>query len=486
MTVLEPHGRTAPDAWQPWRSRLALGRVHGRHNHVSDVCIPARRVRARYTRRVSFERLRADALAAFETAVAAVQPARLLPSAITTHSDHLEIAGAAVARPRGRMMVAALGKAGPTLADAWLEVAGPLPHQLFVLTPHGVPVTDRVAHRGMVRHGAHPYPDAAGEASARELVRLVRGLEAEDLLVVLLSGGTSALLAAPEAGLTLDDVLETTRALLRSGAPIGDVNAVRRELLILGGGGLARLAAPADVVTLILSDVLGDPLPDIASGPTVPSPTSKQDAADVLRRFDVSSVVPESVIAFLTRPTARGSSPADWMDRTRTVVVANNRTAVDAAAQELTQRGYSVHVEDEHLTGEASQRGRQIGRMTAAGLGAGRRAWLAGGETTVTVRGDGRGGRNQELTLAAAIEIAGAGPRVVLSGGTDGIDGLSDHAGGIVDATTVERLERADIDPSDALERNDSGTALAAAGDAIVTGPTGTNVCDITAALTAD
>jgi len=435
---------------------------------------------------VSIAELRADALSAFETAVAAVQPARLLPAAITVHASRLRIAGADVPRPTGRLVVAALGKAGPALADAWLEAAGDVAHQLFVLTPHGVPVSDRVAERAMVRHGAHPYPDAAGEASARELVRLARGLEDDDLLLVLLSGGTSALLAAPAPGLTLDDVLQTTRALLRAGAPIGEVNAVRRELLLLAGGGLARLAAPARVVTLVLSDVLGDPLADIASGPTVPSPTSRADAATVLRRFDVASGLSDAVTEFFERVADRGDD-THWTNRTRTVVLANNRTAVDAAVREVERRGYHVHVEEEHLTGEASLQGRRIGQMVAGGLGPGRRAWLAGGETTVTVHGDGRGGRNQELALAAAVEIErAAGACVVLAGGTDGIDGLSDHAGAIVDPTTVRRLREADLDPLAALANNDSGTALATVGDAIVTGPTGTNVCDLTAVLTAE
>ncbi len=436
---------------------------------------------------MSVDDLRTDARAAFDAAVASVQPSRLLPAVVEVRRDHLQLVERSFPRPTGRLVVVALGKAGPSLADAWLEVAGPLAHQLFVLTPHGVPVSDRVARRAMVRHGAHPYPDAAGEASARELVRLARGLEGDDLLLVLLSGGTSALLAAPEPGLTLDDVLRTTRALLRAGAPIGEVNAVRRRLLLLGGGGLARLAAPARVVTLVLSDVLGDPLADIASGPTVPSPTSKVDAASVLRRFAVEAAVPASVTSFLDAAESESPDGAEWMERCWTVVVANNRTAVDAAANELALRGYRVCVEEEPLRGEASRQGHMIGRMARQGIGRGRQAWLAGGETTVTVRGDGRGGRNQELALTAALEIDNAArPCIVLAGGTDGIDGLSEHAGAIVDPTTVRRLREAGFDPVAVLANNDSGTALASVGDAIVTGPTGTNVCDLTAVLTAD
>lgn len=217
--------------------------------------------------------MREDALGAFFAAVDAVRPGRLVPEAVSLEAGRVLLRGEPLPEARGRRVVTALGKAAPGLALAWMHAAPGWASQLFVLTPHGVPVPREVEETATVRRGAHPFPDASGEAAARELLALADGLSRDDLLVVLLSGGASALLAAPEPPLTLEEVAATTRALLVAGAPIRAVNTVRRQILRAGGGGLARMASPAPVVTLVLSDVLGDPLADIASGPTVPSPT---------------------------------------------------------------------------------------------------------------------------------------------------------------------------------------------------------------------
>jgi len=381
--------------------------------------------------------------------------------------------------------VAALGKAAPGLAAAWLDRLPGWTTELFVLTPHLVPIPAEVERVAAVRRGAHPLPDVAGEASARELLELAHSLGADDLLVVLLSGGASALLAAPKAGLSLEDVRATTRVLLRVGAPITAVNTVRRQLLAAAGGGLARTAWPASVMTLIVSDVLGDPVPDIASGPTVSSPTGPADALGVLERFGIAEAVPGSVADFLGRRLA--ASPRDEARiaaGARTEIIGNNRTAVDAAAVLLRRRGYRTVTLERSLAGEAAARGRQLGGL-ARGLGRSEAtAVVVGGETTVTVRGHGRGGRNQELALAAAIELEGAAPCALLAGATDGVDGLSDHAGAVVDPTTVARLRARGIDAAAALADNDSGSAFGGVGDALITGPTGTNVCDITVLLT--
>ncbi|MCG6962916.1 MAG: DUF4147 domain-containing protein, partial [Acidobacteria bacterium] len=319
------------------------------------------------------------------------------------------------------------------------------------------------------------------EAAARELLALAGSLREGDLLLVLLSGGASALLAAPEHGLALDDVLATTRALLSAGAPITAVNAVRRQILAAGGGGLARAAFPAQVFTAVLSDVLGDPLPDIASGPTVASPTTAADAAAVLERFGVAASVPAPVVRFLrARAGAAEAGDRAWMSSSRIVLLANNRTAVDAAVGALAAAGYDVMAPARPLAGEASARGRQLGGLATALAPPRPTALVLGGETTVTVRGSGRGGRNQELALAAAFQLTSARPAVLLAGGTDGIDGLSENAGALVDPGTAARITRAGVDPLAALADNDSASALEAAGDALVTGPTGTNVGDVT------
>lgn len=423
--------------------------------------------------------LRADAVAAFRTAVDAVRPERLIPEAVKLDEGRLLVRDHPLPKSSGRKVVAALGKAAPGLAAAWLAATPGWTRELYVLTPHGVPVPPRVAESATIRHGAHPFPDADGEAAARELLDLAEGLGSDDLLLVLLSGGASALLAAAEPPLGLAEVAASTRALLRAGAPIGALNTVRRQLLRAGGGGLARAAAPAPVVTLVLSDVLGDPLPDIASGPTVPSPTGPDDALAVLERFGVLESVPTSVLELLHRQ-ADSAPDAPQVLGSRTLILGNNRTAVKAAHRDLERRGYATTALLAPLTGEARVRGRQLGALARALRPVEPYALVLGGETTVTVRGEGRGGRNQELALAAALELHAGPSCVVLAAGTDGIDGLSEAAGAVVDPGTLDRLAAAGVDPVTALEENDSGTALAASGDAIVTGPTGTNVCDLT------
>jgi len=434
---------------------------------------------------VSLADMRADALAAFEAAVDSVRPENLVPAQIGRSGMTVLVGGEPLPETSGRHVVMAIGKAAAGLTAAWLATAPGWANEILVLTPHGAPVPVEVETRATILRGAHPYPDATGEASTRRLLEISAGLGEDDVLVVLLSGGGSALMAAPEEGLELDDVHATTKALLEAGAAINDVNTVRRQLLAAAGGGLARAAHPALVRTLILSDVLGDPLADIASGPTVPATTSAGDALAVLDRFGLRETVPEAVIEYLNAAAGRIIDDSAWAAIASTYVIGNNQTAADAAAAELATRDYDVEVVAHYLEGEASDRGRELGiagrtRESRAPTGV-----VVGGETTVTVRGGGRGGRNQELALAAAIEIDGAEKVVVLAGGTDGIDGLSDNAGAIVDSTTMERLRRAGIDPAGSLADNDSATAIEAVGDSIRTGPTGTNVCDVTLVLTA-
>jgi glycerate-2-kinase len=434
---------------------------------------------------VSLADMRADALAAFEAAVDAVRPETLVPAQISRDGETVLVGGDPLPEASGRHVVMSIGKAAPGLTAAWLTTMPGWADEILVLTPHGVPVPAEVEARARILRGAHPYPDGDGEASTRCLLEVAAGLGNDDVLVVLLSGGGSALMAAAEEGLELDDVHATTKSLLKAGAAINDVNTVRRQLLAAAGGGLARAAHPAPVHTLILSDVLGDPLADIASGPTVPSSTSSNDALAVLDRFGLREAVPGVVTAYLRAAAGRVVDDSAWAAIASIHVIGNNRTAVDAAAAELAARSYDVEVAAGHLEGEARERGREIGIAANTRESRPPTGVVLGGETTVTVRGGGRGGRNQELALAAAIEVDGANNVVVLAGGTDGIDGLSDNAGAIVDSTTTERLRRAGIDPGESLADNDSSTALETVSDNIRTGPTGTNVCDVTLVLTA-
>lgn len=434
---------------------------------------------------VSIERMRADALAAFEAAVDAARPENLVPAQISRSGEKVLVCGETLPEASGRRVVMSIGKAAPGLTAAWLTSVPGWTDEILVLTPHGVPVPAEVEARATILRGAHPYPDANGEASTHRLLEIAEGLGEDDVLIVLLSGGGSALMAATEESLELDDVHATTKALLKAGAAINDVNTVRRQLLAAAGGGLGRAAHPAPVRTLIISDVLGDPLADIASGPTVPSSTDANDALAVLNRFGIRETVPEAVTAYLHSAASRVADNSAWTAITSTNVIGNNRTAVEAAAAELIARGYDVEVAAHHLEGEASERGRELAAQSRDLESSLPSAIVIGGETTVTVNGSGRGGRNQELALAAAIELAGRSPVVILAAGTDGIDGLSDNAGAVVDPTTTGRLREAGIDPPAALAENDSGSALETIGDNIRIGPTGTNVCDVTLVLTA-
>ena len=429
--------------------------------------------------------MRRDARAAFDTAVAAVQPHNLIPHWIQRVGDGVLVANDPLPRATGRRVVMAIGKAAPGLAAAWLEHAPGWTTELFVLAPHGAPVPPEIEKASTLLRGGHPYPDAAGEVSTHELLGVARSLGEDDVLVVLISGGGSALLAAPKDGLRLDDIRATTDLLLKSGAPIDEINTVRRQLLAAAGGGLGRDASPAQVWTLVLSDVLGDALQDIASGPTVPSPSTAADGLAVLDRRGLRSSVPLAVIEFLESAADRSPDTGEWAAANSTHVIGNNRTAVDVAALELQARGYEVGKVAEHLVGEARIRGREIAAAARTMESAAPAAVVRGGETTVTVRGFGRGGRNQELALAAAIGIDGPEAIVVLAAGTDGIDGPTENAGAIVDPSTVPRLRRLGLDPRKMLDENDSGTALDAVGDTFETGITGTNVCDLTLVLTA-
>ena len=329
----------------------------------------------------------------------------------------------------------------------------------------------------------HPLPDARGLAAAREVERRAAALGAGDLALVLISGGASALLPAPSPGIRLDDKLEATRQLLRGGATIHELNAVRKHLSTTKGGGLLRSLRPARVATLALSDVIDDDPSVIGSGPTAPDPSTFGDALAVLKRCGVLETCPAAVLARF-EAGARGEleetpKPGDRVfDGAVYRIVGGNRTSVRAMAAAC---GRDVEVEPEPLEGEAREVGAMLARRFAS---AAPRAWVAGGETTVTVRGAGKGGRNQELALAFALEaargpLAGRGDWVFLAAGTDGRDGPTDAAGGIVDGTTAARIRSAGVDPVAALADNDSCRALDVAGALLRTGATGTNVADV-------
>ena len=369
-----------------------------------------------------------------------------------------------------------------------------MPTGYAATVPDGLPRPSRIA----VAEAGHPVPTPASAAAASGALALAEAAGPDDLVVALVSGGGSALWGLPPAGVSLDEVGQTTRLLLENGVPIDDINTVRKHLSRISGGRLALAAAPARVLAFVLSDVVGDDPAVIASGPTVPDPTTFADARAVLRDAGLMEAVPASVRAYLdggaagaVADTPGPEHPAFGMVTTR--VIGTNGTALAAAAREAARLGYVVDRVEPEVEGEARAVGRRVADAALA-MRAGRptcRLW--GGETTVTVVGTGRGGRNQEVALAAALALgpstssgqAAEAGAVVLSGGTDGVDGPTDAAGGWASPGTAGAIRQAGLDPAERLRDNDAYAALDAAGALVRTGPTHTNVADVIVALAA-
>ncbi len=441
------------------------------------------------------DRLRREHLETIRVAaVEAVEPGRAVARFLSRDGDVLR-AGDASTRlaPGASVRLVAAGKAAAAMAEAAASVLGERLERGVLVTKHGHLGGRTLPPSVAVFEAGHPVPDDSGRAGVAAVEALLAGRHEGDTVVVLLSGGASALLADPAEPLGLDGLRATTDLLLRSGAPIGEMNAVRKHLSRLKGGQLARLAAPAHVVSLVLSDVVGDPLDVIASGPTAPDPTSFTDAWEVIERRGLVDVLPAAVRTRL-RDGVEGKlpdtpKPGDALfARVTNVIVGSNRLAALAAADAARTLGYETLLLSTFVEGEA----REIARVAAA-LGRGVLAHedpvgppaclVLGGETTVTVRGNGRGGRNQELALAAALALEGIEGVSVMALATDGSDGPTDSSGAVVDGGTVAAIRAGGVDPAAALRGNDAYAALAAAGAHLLTGPTGTNVNDLLVVL---
>lgn len=436
--------------------------------------------------------LREDAYKILGAALVAVEPRVAVRRALTLEGETLCV-GAEVVDLSGveRVLVVGAGKAAPAMAQGVVDVLGERIAAGSITTKdgHALPVT-----RVQVLEAAHPVPDARGEQGANAALQLVEGAGEGDLVLCLLSGGASALWPAPVPGMTLSDLQTLTNSLLRAGATIGELNAVRKHLSRISGGRLAQAAAPARIISLVVSDVVGSPPDVIASGPTVPDPTTYTDALAVLARRGVQA--PAAVLEHLQagaagehpetpKPGAPEFGGATWH------LVASNRQALEGASAEARRLGYVPLLLTTRLEGEA----REVARVIA-GLAVGvsqdglpmspPAALLLGGETTVQVRGDGRGGRNQELALAAALALEGVPDTLIACLGTDGTDGPTDAAGGIVDGGTLARGRQQGLDVREHVDNNDSYPYLQATGDLLTTGPTGTNVNDLVLVLVGD
>jgi glycerate 2-kinase len=437
-------------------------------------------------------RLRRDALSIFRAALEAADAANAVRAHFTIERGQLRARAARIPlKDVDRIFLVAAGKAAVEMAAAAGKVLGPALCGGLVVTKYGH------AGRGVrgleVVETGHPIPDQAGVDASKKIESLLRDLNARDLLVFAVSGGASALLSAPLTPITLPAKQKTTDLLLRAGADIFDLNAVRKHLSFLKGGRMAALAYPATVVSLLLSDVIGDPFDVIGSGPTVPDTSTFENAIEILKKFSLLQRVPKTVSQTLLRG-ARGElsetpKPGDPLFRNvHNMLVGSNRLALDAAAKKAKSLGYRPLVLSGVVQGEA----REVARVHAAVLReviqTGRplpspACLLSGGETTVSVRGRGKGGRNQELALAGALDLAGVENAVILAAGTDGTDGPTDAAGAIATGDTLRRAAALGLNAREHLQHNNSYPFFDALGDLVKTGPTGTNVMDVNVML---
>jgi hydroxypyruvate reductase len=406
----------------------------------------------------------------FEAAIAAAQPALRVPPALPSP-------------PKGRVIVIGAGKASAEMARA-VERNWPGPLDGLVVTRYGYAVP---CERIEIVEAAHPVPDEAGLQAARRILDRVQGLTADDMVLCLVSGGGSSLLPLPLDGISLEDKQQVNRELLASGASIGEMNCVRRHLSAIKGGRLAAACHPARVVTLLISDVPGDDPRDIASGPTVGDASTCQDALDIIRRYGIT--LPDNVLDVLRSGRGESVKPDDpRLAGSEVRMIATPQMALEAAAAVAAQAGVTPYILGDSIEGEA----RDVGKVMAGiALQAARRGQpfaapcvlLSGGETTVTVRGQGRGGRNVEFLLSCAIALRGEKGIYGLAGDTDGVDGQEEIAGAWLTPDTLARAWANGLRPSDSLDNNDGHGFFQALGDSVVTGPTLTNVNDFRALL---
>lgn len=406
--------------------------------------------------------------AMFHAAIEAAQPSHCVP-------PHLPPA------PKGRLIVIGAGKASAAMAQA-VERHWPGPLSGLVVTRYGYAVP---CERIEIVEASHPVPDAAGMQAARRMLDLAGNLQADDTVLCLISGGGSSLLALPLDGITLADKQALNRALLASGATIGEMNCVRRHLSAIKGGRLAAACHPAQVVTLAISDVPGDRLGDIASGPTEGDATTCEEALAIVRRYGMD--LPDSIRAILESGRGESVKPGDpRLARTRTTLVATPQMALEAAAAVARAAGVTPYILGDSLEGEARDVGKVMAGIALQTAMRGRPfaafsapcVLLSGGETTVTVRGKGRGGRNVEFLLALGLALDGHEGIHALAGDTDGVDGQEEIAGALLAPDTLQRAWAQGIKPRDSLDNNDGHGFFQALGDSVVTGPTLTNVND--------
>ncbi len=423
-------------------------------------------------------------------ALAAVDPQAAVRRALRREGATLRVAGRAYdLGSTGRILLVGAGKASVAMARGLVEALGDEIDAGAIIAKN-LDATDEVgSEKIQVLIGAHPVPDRRSLDSTRKIMDVLQGLQANDLVFCLISGGGSALLTQPAPGVSLEDLQQLTRNLLACGATIQEINTLRKHLDQVKGGGLLRRAQPASLVTLILSDVVGNPLETIASGPTVADPSTFSDAVGILKSYQLWEATPANIREHLEQGVAGAVEetlkPGDArLERGATLLVGSNQLAAQAATEQARQEGFNSLLLTTYLQGEASQAGKFLAavarQVDASGSPLPRPACLLlGGETTVTLRGDGRGGRNQEVALGAVESLAGLRGTLLVTLATDGEDATSGAAGAVASGETAGRARAAGVDPADFLRRNDSTHFFEALDDLILTGPTGTNVNDL-------
>ncbi|MDQ1280597.1 MAG: glycerate 2-kinase [Thermoproteota archaeon] len=429
------------------------------------------------------------ALLTLESALSAVNPRNLVSEKVRFEGNVLEVGGFRLnLDDYSRILVVGGGKASGRMAEALEEKIGKRIEAGILNILKG---TSNEYKTGIIElnEASHPIPDEGGLRGVEKIKKLLSTVDKKTLVVCLISGGGSAILPSPQRGISLEEKQQTTSLLLKSGATIDEINVIRKHISAIKGGRLAAMAYPATLLCLLLSDVVGDPLPTIASGPTVPDPSTFQDSIEVLKRYDIWQEVPETVRRYLTGGVEginpESPKPGDpCFSKVHNIILGNNRVALEAAEKKAVELGLNHLIISSYIEGEA----RHIGTVFAAiakEINTADRPLarsgivLAGGETTVTVSGSGKGGRNQEIALSASLRLDNLRGVALASIGTDGLDGSSDAAGAIIDGSTLKRALEAGIDPRRYLGENDSYHFFKALNDTILTGPTGTNVNDI-------
>ncbi len=427
-----------------------------------------------------------EATTILKSAFTSVNPANAVMNAVRFQHSSLEIAN--ISTPLcldGRIIVWGLGKASQTMAFGLKTVLKEKIINGAVITKHSSPDLEKQLLPNIITlEGDHPIPTEKSRFAAENAIKRIGKLDNRDLVISLISGGGSSLAVLPYPEISLADYQLTTKLLLDCGATIQEINTIRKQLDRIKGGGLASILYPARIISLILSDVVGDALEVIASGPTVLSTQTKQDALRVIEKYDLNSKIPEHVRLFLesgNHQKEEGTSSKDHDRLIDNILVGNNSIAANAAKQTAHELGFHAEVVSTTLQGEAREVGSRLGMELKKRIESNQKksCWIYGGETTVTVHGNGKGGRNQELILSAAQEIAGLQGGCILSIATDGEDGPTDAAGAIADGNTIDAGRNLELDAKKYLENNDAYSYLDKVGGLVKTGPSGTNVNDL-------